>query len=45
MDLLVALTIVVVAYVLGLVVHPMLWLVVVAPAIWLVGTHDRRARA
>jgi hypothetical protein len=44
MDLLLALAFVVLAYVLGLAVHPVLWLVVIAPAIWLVASHDGRSR-
>ena len=44
MDLLVALIFVVVADVLGMLVHPLLWVIVIVPALWLVSGHDRRAR-
>ncbi|MBO0729108.1 MAG: hypothetical protein J2P57_07600 [Acidimicrobiaceae bacterium] len=36
-DLLVAIVIVVIAAILGLVVHPVLWVIVIAAVLWLVG--------
>lgn len=39
LDILVAIIIVVVAAVLGLVVHPVLWVILIAAALWLVGRH------
>lgn len=36
-DILVAIVIVVIAAVLGLVVHPILWVIVIAAVLWLVG--------
>ena len=44
MDILIAIVIVVVAAILGLVVHPVLWIIVIAAVLWLVGRH-RYARA
>jgi hypothetical protein len=44
MDILIALVIVVVAAVLGLVVHPLLWFLVILAALWLFarrGSHSR----
>jgi hypothetical protein len=43
-DILVAIVIVAIAAVLGLVVHPILWIIVIAAALWLFarrGTHRR----
>jgi hypothetical protein len=48
MDILVALVIVVVAAALGLIVHPLLWLVLIVAVIWLFtrrGSWSGRARA
>jgi hypothetical protein len=42
-DVLIAVLIVVVAAILGLVVHPILWVIVIAAALWLFGR--RRVRA
>jgi hypothetical protein len=44
MDLIIALLIVVLAYALGFSVNPLLWVIVTPPALWLVSSHDRRAR-
>jgi hypothetical protein len=44
MDILVALLIVLIAAVLGIVVHPVLWVIVIAAALWLVGRRGRTAR-
>ena len=47
LDILVAIVIVVIAAILGLVVHPVLWVIVIAAALWLVGrrgAHGSRAR-
>ena len=38
-DILVAIVIVAIAAVLGLVVHPILWVVAIAAALWLFGRH------
>jgi len=43
MDILIALIIVVVAAVLGIIVHPLLWLILIVAVLWLIGRH-RRAR-
>ena len=46
-DILVAVIIVVIAALLGIVVHPVLWVIVIAAALWLVGrsrTRGSRAR-
>src|SRR5579862_465091 len=43
-DILVAIVIVVVAAVLGLVVHPILWVIVIAALLWFVGRHRTRRR-
>jgi hypothetical protein len=40
-DILVAVLIVAVAAVLGLVVHPVLWVIVIAAALWLVSRRGR----
>lgn len=42
-DILVALVIVAIAAVLGIVVHPILWVIVIAAALWLFGR--RRSRS
>ncbi len=44
MDILVAIVIVVIAAVLGLVVHPVLWVILIAAALWLFGRHRAHAR-
>jgi hypothetical protein len=36
-DILIAIVIVVIAAILGLVVHPILWIIVIAAALWLIG--------
>ena len=36
-DILVAIVIVVIAAILGIVVHPILWIIVIAAALWLIG--------
>lgn len=43
-DILIALAIVVVAAVLGLVVHPLLWFIVVLAAVWLFTRRGSRSR-
>lgn len=43
-DILVAVIIVIVAAVLGIVVHPVLWVIVIAAALWLFGRHGARSR-
>lgn len=46
-DIVVAIVIVVIAAILGLVVHPVLWVIVIAAALWLFsrrGAHGSRAR-
>jgi hypothetical protein len=43
-DLLVAIVIVIIAAVLGLTVHPVLWIIVIAAALWLFGRHSARSR-
>lgn len=43
-DVLVAIVIVVVAAILGIVVHPVLWVIVIAAAMWLFGRRRARAR-
>jgi len=42
-DILIALVIVVIAAVLGLIVHPLLWLIVIVAVLWLFGRHRTRA--
>lgn len=42
-DLLVAIVIVAIAAVLGLVVHPVLWVIVIAAALWLFARRGPRA--
>jgi hypothetical protein len=42
-DVLVALLIVAVAAVLGIVVHPVLWVIVIVAFLWLFGRHRARA--
>lgn len=44
MDILIAIVIVAVAAVLGLVVHPVLWFIVVLAIIWLFARRSRGAR-
>ena len=36
-DILIAIVIVVIAAILGIVVHPILWIIVIAAALWLLG--------
>jgi hypothetical protein len=43
-DIVIALIIVVIAAVLGLVVHPLLWFIVVLAALWLFGRSRSRGR-
>lgn len=43
-DIVVAVVIVAIAAILGLVVHPVLWVIVIAAVLWLVGRH-RAGRA
>jgi hypothetical protein len=43
LDILVAIVIVVIAAILGIVVHPVLWVIVIAAALWLFGR--RRSHA
>ena len=38
-DLLIAAVIVVIGVVLGIVVHPLLWLILIAAALWIFGRH------
>jgi hypothetical protein len=45
MDILVALVIVVIAAVLGLVVHPLLWFLVILAVLWLFGRHRAGSRS
>jgi hypothetical protein len=40
-DILIAIVIVVIAAVLGLVVHPVLWVILIAAALWLFTRHSR----
>jgi hypothetical protein len=44
MDILIAVVIVVIAAVLGLVVHPLLWLVVIVAVLWLFGRRGSWSR-
>lgn len=44
-DILIALVIVAIAAVLGIVVHPLLWIIVIVAALWLFGRHRTRGRA
>jgi hypothetical protein len=44
-DLLIAIVIVVIAAILGLVVHPILWVIVIAAVLWLVSRRGTHARA
>lgn len=44
MDILIAIVIVVIAAVLGLVVHPLLWLIVIVAVLWLFGRRNHRSR-
>jgi hypothetical protein len=41
-DILIAIIIVIIAAVLGLVVHPLLWLLIIVAALWLFGRHRLR---
>jgi hypothetical protein len=43
-DILVAIVIVVIAAILGITVHPVLWVIVIAAALWLFGRHSARSR-
>jgi hypothetical protein len=43
-DILVALVIVAIAAVLGLVVHPILWVIVIVAVLWLIGRNRTRSR-
>ncbi len=45
MDILIALVIVVVAAVLGLTVHPLLWFIVILAALWLFARRGSRSRS
>lgn len=40
-DILIAIVIVIIAAALGLVVHPLLWLIVIVAALWLLGRRSR----
>ncbi|MBO0715646.1 MAG: hypothetical protein J2P59_12880 [Acidimicrobiales bacterium] len=42
-DILIAIIIVIIAAVLGIVVHPLLWLIVIVAILWLFGHHRARA--
>ena len=42
-DILIAVVIVIIAAVLGLVVHPILWVLVIVAVLWLFGRHRARA--
>lgn len=44
-DIVVAIIIVIIAAILGLVVHPILWVIVIAAVLWLVGRSRVRSRA
>jgi hypothetical protein len=44
-DILVAIVIVIMAAVLGIVVHPVLWVIVITAALWLVGRRSTHACA
>jgi hypothetical protein len=44
MDILIALVIVVVAAALGIIVHPLLWLVLIVAVLWLLGRRGSWAR-
>ena len=41
MDILIAVLIVIVAAILGLVVHPLLWIIVIVAILWLFGRRSR----
>jgi hypothetical protein len=41
MDILIAIVIVIIAAILGLVVHPILWIIVIAAVLWLLGRRGR----
>jgi len=44
-DILIAVVIVVIAAILGIVVHPVLWVIVIAAALWLFGRSRSRSHA
>lgn len=41
MDIVIAVVIVIIAAILGLVVHPLLWIIVIVAILWLFGRHRR----
>jgi len=43
-DILIALVIIVIAAVLGILVHPLLWLIVIVAALWLFGRRGSHSR-
>jgi hypothetical protein len=43
LDILIAVIIVVMAAILGLVVHPILWIIIIAAALWLFGRRGTRS--
>ena len=45
LDILVAVIIVAIAAVLGIVVHPVLWVIIIAAALWLFARHGGARRA
>lgn len=44
MDILIAVIIVAIAVILGIIVHPLLWLILIVAALWLFGRVGRRGR-
>jgi hypothetical protein len=44
MDIVIAVVIVAIAAILGIVVHPVLWVIVIAAALWLFGRRRAHAR-
>lgn len=44
MDILIALVIVVIAAVLGIIVHPVLWLILIVAVLWLLSRRRTRSR-
>ncbi len=42
-DILVAIVIVAIAAILGIIVHPVLWVIIIAAVLWLFGRHRSRA--
>jgi hypothetical protein len=44
MDILIAIVIVAVAVILGIIVHPLLWLILILAAVWLFTRMGRRSR-